>query len=88
MNVYKIVPDSGATFASCFKGFGLGQRNNLVLAKRKVDEKSNAITAILKLLAALELSGTEVTINAMGCRRSVAEKIIVSYSRSKNMNHL
>ncbi len=53
--------------------------NNLVLAQRKVDEKSNEITAIPKLLAALELSGTVVTIDAMGCqrrspRRSLAKK--------------
>src|ERR1035437_1300358 len=50
--------------------------NSLVLAQRKVDEKSNEITAIPKLLAALELSVTVVTIDAMGCQRSVAEKII------------
>jgi predicted transposase YbfD/YdcC len=43
--------------------------NNLVLAQRKVDDKSNEITAIPKLLAALELSGTVVTIDAMGCQR-------------------
>jgi hypothetical protein len=35
--------------------------NNLVLAQRKVDEKSNEITAIPKLLDALELAGTVVT---------------------------
>src|ERR1039457_3071170 len=34
--------------------------NNLVLAQRRVDDKSNEITAIPKLLAALELSGTVV----------------------------
>ena len=50
--------------------------NNLVLAQRKVDDKSNEITAIPKLLAALELSGTVVTVDAMGCQRSIAEKII------------
>jgi len=50
--------------------------NNLVLAQRKVDEKSNEITAIPKLLDALELSGTVVTIDAMGCQRSIAEKIV------------
>ena len=50
--------------------------NNLVLAQRKVDDKSNEITAIPKLLAALELSGTVVTIDAMGCQRSIAEKIV------------
>ncbi len=50
--------------------------NNLVLAQRKVDDKSNEITAIPKLLAALELSGTVVTVDAMGCQRSIAEKIV------------
>jgi predicted transposase YbfD/YdcC len=50
--------------------------NGLVLAQRKVDEKSNEITAIPKLLEALELSGTVVTIDAMGCQRGIAEKIV------------
>jgi predicted transposase YbfD/YdcC len=50
--------------------------NNLVLGQHRVDEKSNEITAIPKLLDALELSGTVVTIDAMGCQRSIAEKII------------
>jgi len=50
--------------------------NNLVLGQRKVDEKSNEITAIPKLLQALELAGTVVTIDAMGCQRNIAHKII------------
>src|SRR5664279_4230492 len=50
--------------------------NNLVLAQRKVDDKSNEITAIPKLLNALELAGTVVTVDAMGCQRSIAEKIV------------
>jgi predicted transposase YbfD/YdcC len=50
--------------------------NNLVLGQRKVDEKSNEITAIPKLLGALELSGTVVTIDAMGCQREIAAKIV------------
>jgi predicted transposase YbfD/YdcC len=50
--------------------------NSLVLGQRRVDEKSNEITAIPKLLDALELSGTVVTIDAMGCQRAVAEKIV------------
>ena len=50
--------------------------NNLVLAQRKVDEKSNEITAIPKLLNALELAGTVVTIDAMGCQREIARRII------------
>lgn len=50
--------------------------NNLVLGQRKVDDKSNEITAIPKLLEALELSGTVVTIDAMGCQKTIAEKIV------------
>lgn len=52
------------------------ESNGLVLAQRKVDEKSNEITAIPKLLEALELSGTVVTIDAMGCQRAIACQII------------
>jgi predicted transposase YbfD/YdcC len=50
--------------------------NNLVLAQRKVDEKSNEITAIPKLLNALELAGAVVTVDAMGCQREIASLII------------
>ena len=50
--------------------------NTLVLAQRRVDEKSNEITAIPRLLDALALSGTVVTIDAMGCQKSIAEKIV------------
>jgi predicted transposase YbfD/YdcC len=50
--------------------------NNLVLAQRKVDDKSNEITAIPKLLDALELSGTVITIDAMGCQRAIACRIV------------
>jgi predicted transposase YbfD/YdcC len=48
----------------------------LVLAQRKVEEKSNEITAIPKRLEALKLAGTVVTIDAMGCRREIASRII------------
>jgi len=50
--------------------------NNLVLGQQRVDEKSNEITAIPKLLSVLELSGTVVTIDAMGCQRSIARQIV------------
>jgi predicted transposase YbfD/YdcC len=50
--------------------------NGLVLGQRKVDEKSNEITAIPKLLNALELAGTVVTIDAMGCQREIASRIV------------
>ncbi len=50
--------------------------NHLVLAQRKVRDKSNEITAIPHLLRVLELSGTVVTIDAMGCQRSIAQQIV------------
>jgi predicted transposase YbfD/YdcC len=52
------------------------ESNGLVLAQRKVEEKSNEITAIPKLLEALELAGTVVTIDAMGCQREIALRIV------------
>lgn len=50
--------------------------NNLVLGQVKVDEKSNEITAIPKLLEILSLEGNTVTIDAMGCQTKIVEKII------------
>lgn len=52
------------------------QQNSLVLGQVKVDEKSNEITAIPKLLKQLDLTGTVVTIDAMGCQTTLAEQII------------
>ncbi len=50
--------------------------NHLALGQRKVDDKSNEITAIPKLLEALARSGTVVAIDAMGCQRTIADKIV------------
>ena len=50
--------------------------NGLVLGQRKIDDKSNEITAIPKLLETLYLKGCIVTIDAMGCQKNIAEKII------------
>ncbi len=50
--------------------------NRLILAQRKVDSKTNEITAIPELLDALELAGCIVTIDAMGCQKDIASKII------------
>ena len=47
----------------------------LVLAQAKVSDKSNEITAIPELLALLDLSGSIVTIDAMGCQRAIAQQI-------------
>jgi predicted transposase YbfD/YdcC len=50
--------------------------NRVTLGQVIVDEKSNEITAIPKLLEVLEVSGCLVTIDAMGCQTEIAEKII------------
>jgi len=50
--------------------------NGIVLGQRKTDDKSNEITAIPELLKMLEIQGCIVTIDAMGCQRSIAETII------------
>jgi predicted transposase YbfD/YdcC len=50
--------------------------NNLVLGQRKTEAKSNEITAIPELLRVLELTGTTVTIDAMGCQKQIARQII------------
>jgi predicted transposase YbfD/YdcC len=49
--------------------------NRLFLGQEVVDEKSNEITAIPKLLAALELTGAIVTMDAMGCQKEIAAKV-------------
>lgn len=50
--------------------------NQISLGQVVVDEKSNEITAIPKLLEILEISGSLVTIDAMGCQTQIAEKIV------------
>jgi predicted transposase YbfD/YdcC len=49
--------------------------NEIVLGQRKVDEKSNEISAIPELLKMLNLSGCIVTIDAMGTQTSIAKTI-------------
>ena len=51
-------------------------RQRLVLGQVKVPDKSNEIVAIPKLLAMLSIEGAIVTIDAMGCQRDIAKKII------------
>ena len=51
-------------------------RQRLVLAQTKVNEKSNEIVAIPALLDMLSIEGAVVTIDAMGCQRDIAQKII------------
>lgn len=48
----------------------------LSLGQYKVDSKSNEITAIPELLKLLEISGSLVSIDAMGCQKKIAESIL------------
>jgi len=50
--------------------------NGVVLGQEKTSEKSNEITAIPELLKSLEMKGCIVSIDAMGCQRTIAEQII------------
>jgi predicted transposase YbfD/YdcC len=49
---------------------------HLSLGHVAVDTKSNEITAIPKLLEMLDLHGALVTIDAMGCQKAIAAKIV------------
>jgi predicted transposase YbfD/YdcC len=51
-------------------------RQRLVLGQVKVSEKSNEILAIPKLLDMLAIEGAIVTIDAMGCQRDIARKVV------------
>jgi predicted transposase YbfD/YdcC len=51
-------------------------RQRLVLGQVKVADKSNEIIAIPALLDMLAIEGAVVTIDAMGCQRGIAQKVI------------
>lgn len=54
-----------------------------VLGQLRTSEKSNEITAIPELLELLSIKGATVTIDAMGCQKAIAEKIV-----SKDANYV
>ena len=91
----------------CLRGSadkGLGKRaiymvsawaseNEIVLGQRKVDQKSNEITAIPELLKMLSISGCIVTIDAMGTQTEIAQTIVdaqagYALSVKENQGHL
>lgn len=51
-------------------------QQHLSLGQMAVDGKSNEITAIPRLLELLDLHGALVTIDAMGCQKEIAKKIV------------
>jgi predicted transposase YbfD/YdcC len=67
--------------------------NEIVLGQRKVDEKSNEITAIPELLKSLCLSGCIVTIDAIGTQVEIVKTIMeaeadYALSVKQNQGHL
>lgn len=50
--------------------------NQLVLGQLRVDEKTNEITALPELLAALDVRGCIVTVDALGCQTEVAQTVL------------
>jgi predicted transposase YbfD/YdcC len=55
----------------------------LVLGQSKVEDKTNEITAIPKLLDLLLIKGAVITIDAMGCQKDIVNKI-----REKNGDYV
>ena len=68
--------DKGCGKAAIHMVSAWASANRLVLGQRKVEDKSNEITAIPVLLKVLEIAGCIVTIDAMGCQRDIASTII------------
>jgi predicted transposase YbfD/YdcC len=84
----EVVAIDGKTLRRSFKSAGSGAfvhmvsawaaSNQMVLGQVKTEEKSNEITAIPRLLELLQIGGCLVTIDAMGCQKEIATKIIES----------
>ena len=68
--------DRGAGKAAIHMVSAWAATNRLVLAQVKVEEKSNEITALPDLLRQLALTDCIVTIDAMGCQRTIAQQIV------------
>lgn len=75
---------NNSTGKSCFHIVSAYAVNNKIcLGQLAVDEKSNEITAIPKLLDLIAVKGCIVTIDAMGCQKKIAAKI-----REKDADYL
>jgi predicted transposase YbfD/YdcC len=51
-------------------------QENLVLAQRAVEQKSNEITAVPEVLKMLDLRGTVVSVDALNTQKSIADQIV------------
>jgi len=70
--------DKGAGKEAIYMVSAWASANGLVLGQRKVNDKSNEITAIPALLDVLDVSGCVVTTDAMGCQKAIVERVIAN----------
>jgi predicted transposase YbfD/YdcC len=68
--------DSGIGKNAIYMVSAWATENQLVLGQRKVDDKSNEITTIPKLLKLLEVKGCIVMVDAIGTQTKIAKTII------------
>ncbi|MBS9768425.1 MAG: ISAs1 family transposase [Flavobacteriaceae bacterium] len=50
--------------------------NNLCIGQQKVEDKSNEITAIPKIISQLDIENATVSIDAIGCQKEIVRQII------------
>jgi len=62
--------------AHLVSAFVRANENQVVFSQLAVEGKSNEITAIAKLLDLLDLKGAVLTIDAIGCQKQVAQKVV------------
>jgi predicted transposase YbfD/YdcC len=82
--------DRAASASAIPLGSAWAHRNRLVLGQGKVEDKSNEITALPKLLQRLDLRGATVTIDAMGGQQESAKAITepgTEYGLALKKNH-
>jgi len=68
--------DSASNKSAIYMVSAWATENQLVLGQQKVEDKSNEITAIPKLLQHLNIAGTVITMDAMGCQTAITHQII------------
>jgi hypothetical protein len=72
----RVSKDLPAGQAAIYMVSAAAKANQMVLGQRKVDEKSNEITAIPQLLKVLDLAGCIVVVDAIGTQTQIAKTII------------
>ena len=81
----RVIPIDGKTVRGMASDLGSSKlhivsafctKNALCLGQVKVGSKSNEITSIPELLDLIAIKGCIITIDAMGCQRAIAKKII------------